>query len=66
MKIKRDVTYIEKPEHYYSNRVFVAKNIGDEFVTGVFLNFETNRHNSTRISRRTLEKRFEVSPIQMR
>ena len=66
MKIKRDVTYMEKPEYYYSNRVLIVKEAGDEFITGVFLNFETNRHNSTKMRRSSLKKRFEVSPIQVR
>jgi len=66
MHPKPNITYIELPRFYFSNRVVIVSNVTATMITGQVLNLDTWKKNGTRIKRSDFIRRFEVSPVQMR
>lgn len=58
-------TYIEKPEYYYQDRVFLVLKETKEFVITKVINLESWKFNISKISRKKFLEKMEISPIQM-
>lgn len=58
-------TYIEKPEYYYQDRVFLVLKETGKFVITKVINLETWKFNISKISRKKFLEKMEISPIQM-
>ncbi len=59
-------TFIEKPEYYYQNRVFLVLKESTEFVTTKVINLDTWKHNVSTFRKSLFLEKMELSPIQMR
>lgn len=59
-------TYIEKPEHYYQNRVFLVIKETEKFVVTKVINLDTWKFNISKLRKELFFEKLELSPIQMR